>query len=241
MDDLSELRVEFCGEEYSAIAGHPLTFGRSADIDIDENRFLHRVLGEFRFDKGLWWLHNVGSAIALSLVDDATTSAAKIAPGSAMPIAFAASTLRFEAGGVSYELSLDVVGPVSAGAGAEVDPETDPLRPIRGGDDREDEASQRTTTTADLPLTSDQFELLVALARPVMNSADQLPTNRQLAHGLGWTVTRLNRKLDGLCAKYAKAGVSGLHGSTDRLAKDRRTRLAEHAIHNGIVSVDDLK
>lgn len=241
MDHLSELRVEFCGEEYSATAGHRLTFGRSADIDIDENRFLHRVLGEFRFDNGLWWLHNVGSAIALSLVDDATTSLARIAPGSAMPIAFDASTLRFEAGGASYELSLDVVRPPGAGPGAE--PVVDASgRPIGGGGDgMDDDAAQRTTTTANLPLTDDQFELLVALARPVMDNAEQLPTNRQLAHGLGWTVTRLNRKLDGLCAKYAKAGVSGLHGSTDRLAKDRRTRLAEHAIHSGIVSVDDLR
>ena len=237
MDHLPELRVEFCGEEYSATTDTPLTFGRSADIEIDENRFLHRVLGEFRFNNGLWWLHNVGSAIALSMVDDATTSSAKIAPGSAMPVAFEASTLRFEAGGVTYELSLDVVGP--AGAGVETGLDNDD-RLLEAEDDDED-AAQRTTTTADLPLTEDQFALMVALARPVMDNAEQLPTNRQLAHGLGWTVTRLNRKLDGLCAKYAKAGVSGLHGSTDRLAKDRRTRLAEHAIHSGIVSGDDLK
>ena len=229
MEQPSELRVEFCGEEYSASADEPLTFGRSADIEIDDNRFLHRVLGEFRMRNGLWWLHNVGSAIALSLVDDATTSSARIAPGSSMPIAFDASTLRFEAGGMNYELSLDVVGALAAD-----------IDPADTGDPTDHEA-QRTTTTADLPLTEDQFTLLVALARPVMQNVAVRPTNRQLAHDLGWTLTRLNRKLDGLCAKYAKAGVSGLHGSTDRLAKDRRTRLAEHAIHAGIVSVDDLR
>ncbi len=228
MEQPSELRVEFCGEEYSASADKPLTFGRSADIDIDENRFLHRTLGEFRMRNGLWWLHNVGSAIALSLVDDATTSAAKIAPGSSMPIAFEASTLRFEAGGVSYELSLDVVGSL----GAEMD--------VGEAQHHVDDEAEKTTTTANLPLTEDQFALLVALAKPVMDNVANLPTNRELARDLGWTVTRLNRKLDGLCAKYAKAGVSGLHGSTDRLAKDRRLRLAEHAIHAGIVSADDL-
>lgn len=243
MDHESELRVEFCGEEYSATADHPLTFGRSADIAIDENRFLHRVLGEFRSANGLWWLHNVGSAIALSLIDAATTSSAKIAPGSAMPIVFEASTLRFEAGGMTYELSLDVVR--RAGPDSEVDTghgeRGDPHHAAPDDAAPDDDAAQRTTTTADLPLTDDQFALLVALARPVMNNEEQLPTNRQLAHDLGWTVTRLNRKLDGLCAKYAKAGVSGLHGSADRLAKDRRSRLAEHVIHAGIVSVDDLR
>ncbi len=238
MDQPSELRVEFCGEEYSASVDQSLTFGRSADIDIDDNRFLHRVLGEFQMHNGLWWLNNVGSSIALSLTDEATTSSARIAPGSSMPIAFEASTLRFEAGGMSYELSLDVVGPRGA------EPESDaPAQPRNdeavGADDLD--AAERTTTTVDLPLTDDQFALLVALARPVMDNVDTMPTNRELAHGLGWTLTRLNRKLDGLCAKYSKAGVSGLHGSTDRLAKDRRTRLAEHAIHAGIVSADDLR
>ena len=143
----SELRVEFCGEEYSATAESPLTFGRAADIEIDENRFLHRVLGEFRLTNGLWWLHNVGSSIALSLIDAATTSAAKIAPGSAMPIAFEASTLRFEAGGMSYELSLDVVGP--AGPGTEIDADVGGPRLEHEAPD--DDAAQRTTTTADLP------------------------------------------------------------------------------------------
>ena len=233
MEHPSELRVEFCGEEYSASSEAPLTFGRSADIDIDDNRFLHRVLGEFRMRNELWWIHNVGSAIALSLVDAATTSSARIAPGSAMPIAFEASALRFEAGGVSYELALDVVGPI--GTDVDVDVVSESI-----GERDEEDSAERTATTASLPLTDDQFALIVALARPVMNNIDGMPTNRQLAHELGWTVTRLNRKLDGLCAKYAKAGVSGLHGSTDRLAKDRRTRLAEHAIHAGIVSVDDL-
>ncbi|MFK7918942.1 MAG: hypothetical protein AB8G14_12765 [Ilumatobacter sp.] len=234
---MSELRVEFCGEEYAAAGERSLSFGRSADIDIDTNPFLHRIVGEFRLRNGLWWLHNVGSAIALSLIDDSTTSSARIAPGSVMPVAFEASTLRFEAGGVSYELSLDVVDPL--GADPDPDDATEHVTQAASHDDDDDDA-QATTTTANLPLTEDQFALLVALARPVMANAEAMPPNRKLAHDLGWTVTRLNRKLDGLCAKYAKAGVSGLHGSTDRLAKDRRTRLAEHAIHAGIVSVDDL-
>ena len=54
-------------------------------------------------------------------------------------------------------------------------------------------------------------------------------------------MTKFNRKLDGLCAKYSKAGVAGLHGSSDRLAKDRRTRLAEHVVEAGIVTLDDLE
>ena len=67
-----------------------------------------------------------------------------------------------------------------------------------------------------------------------------LPTNRQIAAGLGWTITKYNRKLDGLCVKFAAHGVSGLRGSTDALARDRRLRLVDHALHAGIVTPADL-
>ena len=226
-----ELRVEFCGEEYAATVDQSLTFGRSADIVIDDNRFLHRVLGEFRHDNGLWWLHNVGSSIGLALNDDDSASAVRLAPGSSIPVAFSAATLRFDAGGTSYEMSLDQVGHDGS------DPEDDLPEPTDV--DLPDDTADRTTTTSNLPLTDDQFALLVALADPVIRD-DPMPTNRQLAFQLGWTVTKYNRKLDGLCAKYSKAGVAGLHGSSDRLAKDRRSRLAEHVIEAGIVTSDDV-
>jgi hypothetical protein len=35
--------------------------------------------------------------------------------------------------------------------------------------------------------------------------------------------------------------VSGLRGSSDALAKDRRLRLVDHALHAGVVSVADLE
>lgn len=229
-DPSPELRVEFCGEEYSASENQALTFGRSADIMIDDNRFLHRVLGEFRFANGLWWLHNVGSSIGLALNDDTSTSSARIAPGSSTPIPYEAATLRFDAGGTSYELSLDVIG---------VDTEADEEEEEERLPDITADPDERTATTSHIPLTDDQFALLVALSTPILRD-DPLPTNRLIAASLDWTVTKFNRKLDGLCAKYSKAGVAGLHGSSDRLAKDRRTRLAEHAIEAGIVTPADI-
>ena len=228
--DAPELRVEFCGEEYSAAGGQALSFGRSADIVIDDNRFLHRVLGEFRFSNGLWWLHNVGSSIGLSMNDETSTSSARIAPGSATPIPYEAATLRFDAGGTSYELSLDVIGP-----DLDDDDDDGPPEPPESTANLE----ERTATTSHIPLTDDQFTLLVALATPILRDV-ALPTNRLIAASLDWTVTKFNRKLDGLCAKYSKAGVAGLHGSSDRLAKDRRTRLAEHVIEAGIVTPADI-
>ena len=40
---------------------------------------------------------------------------------------------------------------------------------------------------------------------------------------------------------HDETGVAGLHGSSDRLAKDRRTRLAEHVIEEGIVTLADIE
>lgn len=224
-----ELRVEYCGEEYLATPSTALSFGRSADIVIDDNRFLHRVLGEFRLANGLWWMTNLGSSIALTLQDDSGPSMARVAPGVSMPLAFDVATLRFEAGGTSYEMNVDAVG--SSG------PNDDEI------DDRiEDESalSEMTTTTTNLPLTDDQFALLVALATPTLRNESSRPTNRQIASELGWTVTKYNRKLDGLCTKFTKAGVAGLHGTADQLAKDRRARLAEHVVDAGIVRTEHL-
>ena len=236
--DQTELRVEYCGEEYSAMPGSALTFGRSADIVIDDNRFLHRVLGEFTSGNGLWWVTNVGSSIALTLHDDASPSMARLAPGVSMPLAFDAATLRFDAGGTSYEMNIDTVG--LAAPDADPDDADDDEPDDDDDDDDGGDVSEMTTTTTSLPLTEDQFALLVALATPSLRNEGSLPTNRQLASELGWTVTKYNRKLDGLCTKFSKAGVAGLHGTADQLAKDRRGRLAEHVVHAGIVRLEHL-
>lgn len=228
-DNDHELRVEFCGEEYSATNDQTLTIGRAADIVIDDNKFLHRVLAEFRHANGLWWIDNVGSSIGLALNDDTSTSSARIAPGTSTPIAYDSATLRFDAGGTSYELALDVIGP---DVPDDDEDEEEPPDPTGNPD-------ERTATTSHIPLTEDQFNLLVALATPIARDAS-MPTNRLIAASLDWTVTKFNRKLDGLCSKYSKAGVAGLHGSSDRLAKDRRTRLAEHVLEAGIVTHDDV-
>ncbi len=237
--DHTELRIEYCGEEYSATPGTALTFGRSADIVIDDNRFLHRVLGEFRSGNGLWWVANVGSSIAITLQDDAGPSMARLAPGVSMPLTFDAATLRFDAGGTSYEMNIDTLGSGGPDAVADLERDDD-LDPDDEDQDDDGALSETTTTTTSLPLTDDQFAVLLALATPTLRGEGALPTNRQLASDLGWTVTKYNRKLDGLCSKFAKAGVSGLHGSADQLAKDRRTRLAEHVVHAGIVRVEHL-
>ncbi len=223
-----DLRVDFCGDVRSIEAGARLSFGRAADIVIDENRFLHRVLGEFDHRSGLWWIANVGTSISLAVHDRLSTSFTRVAPGSAVPLAFDLASIRFDAGGRAYEIDVEVVR-------RDATDDTDGRRDAPSG---VDDPAEMTTTTSSLPLTDEQRELLEALAAPLLAGDDSLPTNREIANALGWTITKFNRKLDGLCTKYAKAGVTGLRGSSDQLAKDRRMRLAEHVIDAGIVTAD---
>jgi len=226
-----DLVVDFVGEERVLAPGDELTFGRSADLVIDDNRYLHRVLGRFAWTNGMWWLSNVGSAIPLAMADADSPSFVRVAPGATVPIPFGSATLGFEAGGRTYELRVEVLSEMS-GFGldpAAADPDSDP--------------AELTTTASSLPLTDEQRLLLVALAEPRLRDlpgSEQLPTNRQIAHMFGWTITKFNRKLDGLCIKYAAAGVGGLRGSSDLLARDRRVRLTDHVVHAGIISAADL-
>jgi hypothetical protein len=220
----SGLVVDFCGEETRLLDGETLTFGRTADLFIDDNPYLHRRLGLIDCRQGIWWLRNVGSRIPLTVKDLTSRSKMTLAPGREMALTFPQAAVQFGAGKSNYELELIF----ESGEVEDVDLEDD---------------GSETISMADLPLTADQRRLIVVLAEPNLRSGDatiELPTNKAAAQRLGWTITRFNRKLDNVCERLAKAGVSGLRGQVGVMASDRRTRLVEHSIESGLVTIDDL-
>jgi hypothetical protein len=165
------------------------------------------------------------------MADVDSPSFVRVAPGATVPIPFGSATLGFEAGGRTYELRVEVLSELT---GFGLDP---------SAVEAETDGAELTTTASSLPLTDEQRLLLVALAEPRLRDvpgSEQMPTNRQIAHMFGWTITKFNRKLDGLCIKYAAAGIGGLRGSSDLLARDRRVRLTDHVVHAGIISAADL-
>ncbi|MFT3852334.1 MAG: hypothetical protein QM733_06320 [Ilumatobacteraceae bacterium] len=229
-----QLAVEFLGEQRLLSPGEELTFGRAADLVVDENRYLHRVLGRFVSNAGWWWLANLGSSIPITMSDAKSPSFTRLAPGATTVISFDSASVGFEAGGATYELLVDVLRDEAADP-ADADDDDDDVDPGW--------SAEVTTTASSLPMSAEQRLLLVALAEAQLRDPAavlDLPTNRQIASSLGWTITKYNRKLDGLCVKFAAHGVSGLRGSTDALARDRRLRLVDHALHAGVVTPDDL-
>ncbi|MEZ5230584.1 MAG: hypothetical protein R2710_29110 [Acidimicrobiales bacterium] len=227
----ASLLVEFCGEQYALDESSSIDFGRAATIEIDDNPYLHRLLGRFEHRSGAWWLINTGSRIPLTIKDLTSRSQVQLAPGRSLAISFPEAVVQFEAGKLNYELELTLLG---------FDPTVSSSSDQAGVSDGDEGA---TISHADLPLTVDQRKLIVAMAEPTLltgEAAIELPSNRAAALRLGWTITRFNRKLDNVCERLTKAGVSGLRGELGDVAADRRTRLVEHAVSSGLVTLADL-
>jgi hypothetical protein len=142
-----------------------------------------------------------------------------------LPLVFGETTVRFTAGPTAYEFGVRLPHPVFA---------TTPTEEVGDGD----------TTVGRVAMTPDQLRLIVALAEPVLRGDGRLtttlPTNQEVARRLGWTLTRVNRKLDNVCQKLSAQGIRGLHGAPGQLASNRRARLIEYALAVRMVTRHDL-
>ena len=218
------LTVDFAGEVRRVSPGETLEFGRGADLDIDINPYLHRRVGRFEHRSGYWFLSNIGRSTHLVVVDSETLSQATVAPGRELALTFTPATVRFRAGRSTYELLVE-------GGGAAPRLTDWPGEPVD------------TLTVSGVPLTPSQRLLIVSLAEPTLRdpvAGVQIPASKQAAARLSWPITKFNRKLDNVCAKLTKAGVSGLHGAPGTLASSRRRALVEFALQSGLVTTDDL-
>ena len=223
MEPENALTIDFLGECRRLLPGASLMFGRRADLSIDDNPYLHRVVGRFVHRQGLWWLQNQGAKMSLELRDQSSSSRLSLAPGQQVAIVYRQFSISFTAGPTTYEL--------------------DVWRD--GGDVSLDELGERAgTATIEfgvVPLSAEQHLLLVGLSESrLVTGRSDIPTNQAVADRLGWTITKFNRKLDHLCAKLTREGVRGLRGGPDGFATDRRDALIEHAIAAGLVGADDL-
>ena len=199
-----------------------LPFGRTADLVLDpDNPRLHRIAGRFVHVPGVGWtLENRCRAAAMVVTDHASASFARVVPGGTMPLPFAEAAVTFCVGGVDYRL--DVHRPDAPARRDVTMPETVP--------------GEITRTFACPPLNADQAALLRLLVAPRLRgpiTAADLPSNRVLAERLGWSQTKLNRKLDRLCEKFDRAGHAGLVPNEEGMARERRLRLVDCIVENG--------
>lgn len=210
-----------------------LLFGRTAELVVGAgNQFVHRTMGRFVHQNSCWWVENRATHLPITVtsydgtrVELATRSTTGNFPLTA--VVAERFTVRFSAGGVTYEIDGELAAPrpIPTAAAARRPPGEDTIRAIR--------------------LTPEERQLVAALARPVLidpgAGPDALPANRAVARELGWPDTKLNRKLDYLCHRLTKQGFQGLKGELGGEAKLRRWRLVEYAVSHGLVTLADLE
>jgi hypothetical protein len=228
---MSELHVEFIDELTIASPDEPVSFGRHADVAVDEaNQYMHRVVGTFFHQDNNWWLVNKSKLGHLTLVA-ANGSHSSLAPEAIAGLTDTSGTVRFEAGPTSYELEWTRPDATVIAA--------------PGEDSAEDTTEELTTQFGVVRLNDEQRMLLAALSERRLTDStatpSDLPSNAAVAHRLGWTLKKLDRKLDYLCARLDREGVRGLRGGKGVEAVERRARLVEHVISSGMIRPADLE
>ena len=222
------LKILFCGQEFAATSGRRLTIGRSGDVEIDDNPYLHRRFLVVLEEGGLWWLSNVGSTLTATIADGEGLFQAWLAPGARIPLALSRMLVWFTAGPTTYDFEIVVDNPAF----------------VAVGPDSADQDHCGETTVGRVSFTADQKLLMVALCESSLSrgypGTSQIPSSAVAAARIGWTLTRFNRKLDNVCQKLADAGARGLHGGIGALASSRKSRLVEHALSTRLVTVHDL-
>lgn len=203
-------------------ASDSLTFGRRADLVVDANPFMHRVVGRIVHRQGAWWLQNHGSSTRIELCSPHRGSSLIAGPGEQLPVVSTEFLVRFTAGPTAYELS---------GQRSGVELTIDESGSIIG------------TSTLDfgsVPLSPEQHLLLVALYESASRNHGSIEGSSTIARRLGWTPKKFHRKLDAVCLKLSRQGVRGLKGDTADQADCRRAALLEHALNAGLVGSGDL-
>lgn len=231
MSAVQQLVLDFIDERYEADPGTELTFGRSATVVLDDrNEFMSRVVGAFVFHEGSWWLQNRSSGAQLTVVADSGQQTL-LPPGTSDPITVALGRIRFQAGPSNYELNFELPEPP-------VGPEPPAARPNPNATGRP------TVDFGIIPLNEEQRAMLALFAASRLRDPGapqhDLPPNAEVAHQLGWSLKKLDRKLDYLCARLSDAGVQGLRGARGGEATDRRRRLIDHVLSVQLISEDDI-
>jgi len=229
---VNTLTISFLDVDTVLEPGEVLTFGRQAQICLDEgdDPYLHREAGLFIWFREMWWRENTERKIDLTVVRYnalADPQVIELQPGQeSEPLTSLKGVVRLTSGPRDYEIEY-VQREVPA-------PPRTSEQPVDG------------TVTEDfgvVALGENQRLLLAALAEPfLMNPGKEvtMPTNKAVMQRLDWTLTTYNRRLDGLCLRFAQRGVKGLVGTGTSKAQHRRKNLVDHVIRKRMITSDDL-
>lgn len=218
--------VEFCGERFPLEHSRPFYIGRDGHLTVDEdNPYLHRRFLQIQRDAGLWWLTNRGKHLSATVASGNGAFNATLGPGARMTLVSGRTSVVFRAGSTTYEVHVHTAEPELAR--------------------HTDTGAITGDQTLGVPkFTESQLLLVLALAEEMLRRegtpVSAIPSSRQAADRLGWSLTKFNRKLDNVCDKLDLIGVPGMRAGGGRPATNRRVSLVEYALATGLVGRDDL-
>ena len=190
-----------------------LSFGRNADLELDVNPHLHRLVGEFAFMSGAWWVSNLGSRLFISVVSSDGTRV-DLAPGARQMLMSERGSIRISVGLAKYELEYHLA--------AQISPE-----PVQS------EPSTGATTDFQAVLTPREVDFLVTFAAPILDgSGDAIPSYAEVAARWSVSTKTLDNTLQSVKRKLRNA----------RLARDEPLdTLVRIAISHSLISRSDLE
>jgi hypothetical protein len=205
--------VCFIGETYTPES--QLTFGRQADLSLDENSYLHRQAGRFRLRNSTWWLENLGSRLRLNMVSS-DGSLLDLQPGASSPLLAPGGEVSVTAGPTRYVIEYRL---------QDTGPELDNTAPyaISGAD----------TQTLGPVLTPREIDFVVVMARGRLTGRlGPLPTHGEIADIWGVSHKTVDNTLQRLRAKLRDQNINFVNSSET---------LVEYLVTQGLVSRADLE
>ena len=199
-----------------------LTFGRHADLNIDDsNTYMHRVVGSFDKRGDTWWLTNCGSSIRLRLIDS-NALRADLPAGSTTALTGDAGVISFEAGPATYELEYRLPGASVAPAPA---PTADAMS------DEDSAVRAIGTEQFGITLTPRETDFMCEFARPSLMGTGVAPTYADVATKYGVSEKTVDNTLQTLRRKLKESGVRGVT-SLDSLV--------EHLVSTGKITLEHV-
>ncbi len=210
----TELTVRYVGETYRPES--ELTFGREAELCLDDNNYLHRRAGRFRLFDGTWWLDNLGSRLRLSMVST-DGSLIELQPGDASPLAGTAGDVSLIAGPTRYQLDYELQGRQTS---------LDNTQRLEGG-------AGVDTMTYGVVLTPRELDFVVVMAQGRLTGRlGPLPTHGQIAETWGVSHKTVDNTLQRLRDKLRKQKISYVQ-STETMI--------DYLVTQGLVTRSDLE
>ena len=196
-------------------AERTVTFGRDADLELDNNPFLHRRTGAFVREGDAWSIHNVGSKLFLTVVSGDGTRA-ELPPGTRHAIVHGTGLVRVVAGRSTYEINYALAADPPAPAGEQLAPPEDGT----------------LTVQVDLALTPREIDFLVTFARPtLLGLAEPMPTYAEVAGAWDVSPKTLDNALQSIKRKFRAA----------KLVRDQGLdAVVQVAIQHSLITRDDL-